>query len=256
MPVPQGYQETDPLPASGAETFWTYVASEVGQTLILPDGRCDVIYHGRLQGDVIVDATPVLTGPATTSFPVTYQPGDVWVGVRLQPWMALSVWGAGLAGARDQVLRGPDATAALPALTPQNQPETIADLQTALEALENKLERAGRGDLPENALSLIRFSGGQIAIHDLAAQLGLSERQLNRRFAAQVGLPPKLYASIIRFHRALRLIRDLGLSASEAAYEAGYSDQAHLIRSFRRFGGFSPAHIPTAMSLPGFSKLA
>ena len=110
-------------------------------------------------------------------------------------------------------------------------------------------------NIVKQALTFIRIAGGRTSIADLAVSVKLSERQLNRLFLAHVGLPPKTYASIIQFHRALRLLKDHGLKASEVAYEAGYSDQSHMIRRFQRFGGFSPVAIPRDISLPGFSAI-
>ncbi|MGH1412811.1 MAG: helix-turn-helix domain-containing protein [Pelagimonas sp.] len=255
MPISPGYHEHSPATSLGGETFWSFAASNAGQTVILPDGRCDIIFKGIARGEEITEITPIVTGPATRAYTVQYQPCDVWVGLRLQPWMARSLWQSQIDIAQDHVSRGSGAQRLVPQLDRLPETSDAKSLRAILAGIENGLEHAGRGDLLDNALSLIRATAGQIAIHALADQLGMSERQLNRRFTGQVGLAPKLYASLIRFHRALRLIRDLGLGACEAAHDAGYADQAHLIRSFRRFGGFSPAKIPTQISLPGFSKL-
>ncbi|MBD2720837.1 helix-turn-helix domain-containing protein [Hymenobacter armeniacus] len=83
---------------------------------------------------------------------------------------------------------------------------------------------------------------GRVSIEALAQGVGLSRRQLERRFLAEVGTAPKLYASLVRFNHAFRL-----LAASPApnwqdvAYACGYYDQAHLIREFRRFTGQAPS---------------
>jgi AraC-like DNA-binding protein len=66
------------------------------------------------------------------------------------------------------------------------------------------------------AQSIMRFSGrmlettnrllalqGRISISDLACQEGIGLRHFERRFSAEVGLPPKLYARIARFQTAL-----------------------------------------------------
>lgn len=79
-------------------------------------------------------------------------------------------------------------------------------------------------------------------VSDAARSAGLSVRQFERRFAGQVGLPPKQYASIIRFDAALRAktIAPQRLW-TEIAHEFGYYDQMHMIRDFERFAGDSPA---------------
>jgi AraC-like DNA-binding protein len=69
-------------------------------------------------------------------------------------------------------------------------------------------------------------------------------RTIRRNLKGATGLSPKQFSMIVQFHRALRLIKEHGLDASAAAIEAGYADQAHMTRVFRRLGGFTPAAIP------------
>jgi AraC-like DNA-binding protein len=71
---------------------------------------------------------------------------------------------------------------------------------------------------------------------------GYSERQLQRRFSSEVGLGRKQVAQLQRARRAYALLQ-AGRSLAEAAYEAGYADQAHLTRSFRLIAGRTPGRI-------------
>ena len=66
----------------------------------------------------------------------------------------------------------------------------------------------------------------------------ISERTVQRLVVKATGLTPKAYAAVLQFHRALRLLRDHRLSPASAALEAGFSDQAHMSRVFRRMGEF------------------
>ncbi|MDX8517250.1 AraC family transcriptional regulator [Mesorhizobium dulcispinae] len=76
----------------------------------------------------------------------------------------------------------------------------------------------------------------------LQRHLHMSERTLRRRFEDAFGYGPKTLDRILRFHRFRRL-RDKAGSASTAvlAIEAGYADQAHLIRESRRLTGVTPS---------------
>ena len=56
--------------------------------------------------------------------------------------------------------------------------------------------------------------------------LGVSERALRRRVTAAVGYGPKRLARVLRLRRALALA-GAGSPLADAAYEAGYADQAH-----------------------------
>jgi AraC-like DNA-binding protein len=75
----------------------------------------------------------------------------------------------------------------------------------------------------------------------VAAELGVSERHLRRVFQETVGLSPKTYARIARFHHAIRMVRrDETVSWADVAAEAGYYDQAHLIAEFHAIAHVTP----------------
>ncbi len=78
-----------------------------------------------------------------------------------------------------------------------------------------------------------------ISLDELSRQVGLSPYHLLRTFRAEVGLPPHAYQTQLRVWRARRLLR-AGLSIAEAASAAGFVDQSHLHRHFRRVLGVSP----------------
>lgn len=91
------------------------------------------------------------------------------------------------------------------------------------------------------ALQLIRDTNGQIALPYLRERLGLSERHLERLFNRQVGLSPKMYARICQFQASLQQLKaSRFVKLSDIAYENGYADQAHFIRSFKTFTGHAP----------------
>lgn len=82
---------------------------------------------------------------------------------------------------------------------------------------------------------------GNSNIEQLSAKLGMSKRQLERRFTAAVGISPKLFARIIRFQNILQLIENKEFkSFTTVAYEGGFYDQAHFIKDFKDFTGFNP----------------
>jgi AraC-like DNA-binding protein len=75
----------------------------------------------------------------------------------------------------------------------------------------------------------------------VAADLGVSERHLRRVFRETVGVSPKTFARLARFHHALRAARDDGHAGwARIAADAGYYDQAHLIAEFRAIAGVTP----------------
>jgi AraC-like DNA-binding protein len=82
----------------------------------------------------------------------------------------------------------------------------------------------------------LELAAGPGVVAQLAADVGLSERQLQRRCHIAFGYGPKTLQQVLRFQRALRLARAGGRLADVAA-EVGYADQAHLARETRRLAG-------------------
>jgi AraC-like DNA-binding protein len=83
-----------------------------------------------------------------------------------------------------------------------------------------------------------------VTIDGVAAAVGLSPRELRRRFPDHVGYGPKALHRVLRFQRFLGRAPDVAAGAASlasAAAEAGYADQSHLGRDCRRLSGSSPA---------------
>ncbi len=80
----------------------------------------------------------------------------------------------------------------------------------------------------------------------LAAAVGLSERQLRRRFEAAVGYGPKRLGRIFRFQRLLDLLHAAHppVHWAELAVETGYVDQSHMINECRTLAGVPPSALP------------
>lgn len=75
----------------------------------------------------------------------------------------------------------------------------------------------------------------------LGQRMSMSARKFSRLFTQQVGLKPKTFARVQRFNRVLAQI-GLGREIDWASVvsQCGYYDQAHFIKDFRAFSGFTP----------------
>jgi transcriptional regulator GlxA family with amidase domain len=80
---------------------------------------------------------------------------------------------------------------------------------------------------------------GTTPIESVAKDLGISRRQLERLFHEQIGVGPKRFAGLVRFDWALRHLNSYS-SCADLAYDAGYADQAHFVRSFQDKAGMTP----------------
>jgi AraC-like DNA-binding protein len=131
--------------------------------------------------------------------------------------------------------------------------ETIERLQEAtshagrLAILEEEIARLGLSvsGLPRGlvwALRRLQTSAGRVGVASLAKELGWSRKHFSVCFRREFGVPPKLFARILRFDHAVRqLRRDQVTSWAELADACGYADQSHLTRDFRAFAGSPPA---------------
>jgi AraC-like DNA-binding protein len=90
------------------------------------------------------------------------------------------------------------------------------------------------------ALERLSDPNGGLSLAAIAAELALSERQLERRFLLRVGMMPKRFARLARFQRAVSLL-DSTPALAAVAQHAGYYDQSHFVREFRAFAGTPPA---------------
>ncbi|PIF45830.1 AraC-like DNA-binding protein [Chryseobacterium sp. 52] len=83
---------------------------------------------------------------------------------------------------------------------------------------------------------------GSVSSKELEQFTGYSERHLERKFENYIGLTPKKYGSIIRLHHFINLMKKSNESESIAglSYDAGYTDQSHLIKDFKSYIGLTP----------------
>jgi AraC-like DNA-binding protein len=143
-----------------------------------------------------------------------------------------------------------DESVALDALVPGAREivDRFQDARTpaaAVALVEDFLEQRAfaKDPLVERALALLSTDPGEEAsIARIARSLRMSERQLERRFLDRVGSTPKRYAGLLRFERAAALV-GAGTPLGQVAVDAGYYDQSHLIREFRRFAGMTPGDL-------------
>jgi len=80
----------------------------------------------------------------------------------------------------------------------------------------------------------------EVTLTEAAEQLDRSKPHLIRSFTAAYGLPPHAYLIGKRVEAARKMLLD-GVSTSETAVAAGFFDQAHLSRHFKRHTSLPPA---------------
>lgn len=248
MPLPQHYHEIahNPRHRWGIETVWRFESPEAGEHLVLPDGRCDIILTLASSRNQMTELR--LAGPSTRFSIVPIKANDAYVGVRLRPGFATAFLEFDVCLLRNRVACADEAVQLAPFLVDLVAPaETPIELQERLQTFvehRSRLLSLSPGRLSLSLIAAFHASGGRLHVHEVARMHGVSARTVRRLIRAEVGLPPKDFAQVLQFHRAVRLIRDHGLQPAAAAFEAGYSDQAHMTRAFQAHGGFTPARMP------------
>lgn len=256
------YREFRPRGALGAlvECVWTLdspPSAAAEPQNILPDGRVEWIAHlgdapleHGADGVVREQARAFVVGPQDRALRITPRGALRCVGIRFTSAGAAPAFGV---RASELTGRTVDAHALdarfARALTARLDPDADANAWAA--AAECALaERFGSrvvlDPLAHAAASAIFAARGRVNIETLAASLGRSRRQLERVFEREVGLAPKFLARIARFQHAYGLARGEAPDWSAVAAEAGYADQAHLIRDFRAFADTTPVSLCTS----------
>jgi AraC-like DNA-binding protein len=219
---------------------WTQANTGPGEfrQLVVPDGCADLVWH---------DGALRLVGPDREAWVAPLAPGSAIAGVRLRPGAARLLLGRmPVDEVRDQQvpleLLARDVAPLTEHLAAAGSPEAAAGvLDEFVAGLTPHYEPDAE---VEQVVRVLRISGTP-HIPMLANMVGLSERQLRRRFTEAVGYGPKTLHSILRFQHAL----DLGRTTTPAsglaaiAYEAGYADQAHFTREVRRLAGVTPTEL-------------
>jgi AraC family transcriptional regulator len=108
-----------------------------------------------------------------------------------------------------------------------------------------RLRRGGAGLAPWQLARvrrhIERHLGSRLTNAGLAALVGLNEDYFARAFKASAGRAPHAYVVERRIERAKSLLLGGELPLCQVALAAGFADQAHLSRRFRKTVGASPA---------------
>jgi AraC-like DNA-binding protein len=218
---------------------WTIGPASGGTETVLPDGSIDIVW-AEGQG-------PIVAGADTGPVPSTRPPRSTVVGASFRPGAAPAMLGISADRLRD--LRVPlseawgrDAERLEANLDGAGSPS--ARLKLLGHELRRRLKHAERPDpLVVAAVARLRYTHPR-SVSAIGEELGISERQLRRRFHATVGYGPKTLARVLRFQRMLaiarqRSSRDLG----QLAVDAGYADQAHMTTECTQLAGLPPRRL-------------
>jgi AraC-like DNA-binding protein len=216
----------------------------------MPDGRAELIFNlgdpfeCRDEAGIRVQPRALLVGPSRRAMEIRPVGSVDLVGVRFRP-EAVSAW---LRVGGRELLDQAYSLAELPAPLERTLLEQLAgepDDRRRVGIVRRQLAwAAGRRafDPRLRAAVELALADGRARPAAIAGAVGMSYRQLSRRFQEELGFGPKPLIRLGRFQRVLRVLDRPGRHALAAmAVRAGYYDQAHLARDFKLFAGVSPA---------------
>jgi AraC-like DNA-binding protein len=227
--MPTAYREHRPPPGlePAVACVWEQAPADDRVQRIVPDGCIDLIWVAEHR----LEIAGADTGPRTVALPA----GSHTSGIRLRPGAAGAFLGVPASELRDRNL-----AAAL----------VLGDEAARLEEALAGADRARRLELLAGAVArrrpapdaLVTAATRRLAVREarvagVAAELGVSERQLHRRTLAAVGYGPKVLARVARLRR---LVAAAGEPLAARALAAGYASQAHMTDEVRRLTGLTP----------------
>jgi AraC-like DNA-binding protein len=242
-----GYREIAPPPEIRSHVACLWLRTGPAPR-VLPDGCADLVWTGT---------EAVVAGPATRSVRPSVAPDAVKLGVRFR------VGAAGVA-------------LGLPAVEVIDRAPTLGELwrngdevtERIAEASDARARlgvlvaavarRISRGPSPDPLVraAVLDVAVPRTRVGSLGERVGLSERQLRRRFAEAVGYAPKTLARVLRLQRFLELARRDGDDLARLAAEVGYADQPHLTRDCLELTSLPAAALLSSGAVPAGERLS
>jgi len=119
--------------------------------------------------------------------------------------------------------------------------EDLNDFNQFCEKASRKITALLTNEIDERKrklFELIFSSNGEVSIKELSESVFWSERQINRYFNQQLGIPLKAYCNILRFQASLPHIKHGYLSP-----QLNFTDQSHFIKEIKKLSGVSPKEL-------------
>ena len=205
---------------------WERTTVEGHRQRVVPDACVDLIWSGdRL----------TIAGPDTAARVVALAAGSRVFGARLRPGAAGAVLGL---PASELLDTSPDAADVLGHDAAEGLLERLSAGSDPHAELLRALAVSGvRAPDPLVRAAVAALGRPRARVVLVAAELGVSTRQLQRRLSDAVGYGPKMLARVLRFRRLQRLSP---APLVELALDAGYADQAHMTAEVTRLAGIPP----------------
>jgi len=218
--------------ADYVESFWllqnkSTIAKDV---VILPDGRIDLFFSRSASEPFHVTLLGISTHPEQAEI----ASGTIIFAISLKPLGAELLSGEPVAGIINSGKRMPDGFW-------EFEEKDLEDFELFCEKASSRIKQLLPEKIDErkkNLFDRIYASNGAVTIKELSDKLFWTNRQLNRWFSPQFGLPLKAYCTIIRFRASFHHIKEGKLYPQQ-----DYADQSHFIKEIKKLSGVLPKEL-------------
>lgn len=253
------YRKIDPSPALGSfvKCYYVLEATLGTETRVVqspPSGYTAMVFnHGdpyRVSSPNIPDTVVprcFFAGQCTINYHLAFTGTVGLVGIVFMPAAVSTLFGISMEGTADTrielpSLLGNEAGAWCDSIIAANS--TNARIELIQEYLTSKLGgHRARYNVADLAAARILSAEGNITVEELASDLCVSRRQLERKFLEKTGLSPKLYARIARMSLISNFVAhhdDEKIDWQDLVFKGGFHDQNHFVKDFKKLNRLSP----------------
>lgn len=237
---------------SGLDSLNKYTFNSVLPYIFLPEGVYEIIlqlgntfYQGNNKTDLRKRPDMFIGGLHTSSYIVqAVCPGSKVIGIKIDPSVIMNLIGGNMKYYKNNLipLSKVFSKTDLEPLERLNASSTDLEISRTIESVFQVLLKNQKDScIGEVAKHLIKVKG-VYQLSGLAPLYGMSESNLRKKFTEEIGCSPKLFCSLIRTKYAFGKIKEGGYGKfSDLAYELGYFDQSHFIKSFKAVTQLTPS---------------
>ena len=249
------YQSFEPTQALSpfVECYWSWYVEPGDQTIddILPDAAPEFILHlaavpfaKHESGEWIQQHRAFLYCTAHRTLSLAIREPMIVFAIRFRPWGVGRFSHESMATMLDRPVLPFEAFSEL-------GDELVAGLRAGITDADRvefaNFSLAGALQIPARNDKRLRMlldaaNGGRCNSAEMARTLAMSDRSFSRLWNEIVGIQPRRFIQLMRFHNALSMIES-GEKLAAVAAECGYSDQAHMARRIKAISGLSPSSL-------------
>lgn len=225
-----------------------------------PPYRHRMVPNGSVHLLCGIGASVEILGPHTRPVLQLIPPGTTVIGARFNPGAAVALHGVPAGELVDRAVPADVLTGCWGSELGERLAEVASPREGVTVLAEQIAARVAAGSGPDPIVQYaVRqlLPGSAPRVGAVVEAIGMSDRQLRRRFEAAVGMAPKALQCLLRFQAILAEVQSTlgharptaGATLAGFAARAGYADQSHLSRDCLRFTRMSPGSFLTETAM-------